>query len=147
MSSALSSLNLYAGVNLRAYSIVEMESYQDVRGFSKDKGFTPIWEGGVLHGGHLTIRVQVSEDAIGRLLYNGRLYNRQSWSYRPPKFIRMQGRIAKEFTSFYNNYPNKVIEVDGEPFRIRRTCDCGGRLVYDERAYLYCEQCHLIDDE
>ena len=149
MSSALSSLNSYDVVNLRTIINEEMAKYTDIelKCISKDVGFSPIWKGGILRGAHLILKIQVSEDAQGRLLYNGRLYNRSSWTYMPPKFIRLQGRQAKEFSSFYNNYPTDIIEVDEEKVRIRRTCDCGGKLVYDKRAWLYCEKCHLIDND
>ncbi|VVB63276.1 Uncharacterised protein [uncultured archaeon] len=149
MSRALSSLKSYDTVDLRTLINDEMAQYTDheLKCISKDVGFSPIWEGGILHGAHLILKFQVSEDALGRLLYNGRLYNRRSWSYVPPKFIRLQGREAKEYSSFYNNYPTDVIEVDDEKVRIRRTCGCGGKLVYDKRAWLYCEKCHLIDND
>jgi hypothetical protein len=149
VSGALFSLDSYDIVNLRTYSSEEMTQYSDreLLGISKDKGFKPIWEGGILHGCHLTLKVQVSEDAWGRLLYNGRLYNRNSWSYRPPKFIRLQGRLAKEFTSFFNNFPTDIIEVDDKQIRIRRTCECGGKLEYDHRAVLFCTKCHLVENE
>ena len=58
-----------------------------------------------------------------------------------------RGEQAKEYPSFYNNYPTDIIEVDNEKVRIRRTCGCGGKLVYDKRAWLYCEKCHLIDND
>ena len=114
MSSALPSLNSYHVVNLRTIINEEMAKYTDheLKCISKDKGFSPIWKGGILHGAHLILKIQVSEDAWGRLLYNGRPYNRNSWSYMPPKFIRLQGRQAKEYSSFYNNYPIDIIEVD-----------------------------------
>jgi hypothetical protein len=149
MSSALSSLNSYDVVNLRTIINEEMTKYTDheLKCISRDIGFSPIWKGGILHGVHLILKIQVSEDAWGRLLYNGRLYNRRSWSYMPPKFIRLQGRQAKEYTSFYNSYPTDTIEVDDKKIRIRRTCGCGGMLVYDKRAWLYCEKCHLIDND
>ena len=149
MSSALPSLNSYGSANLRTIMNEVMDNYSDheLKRISKDTGFSPIWKGGILHGAHLILKIQVSKDAWGRLLYNGRLYNRSSWTYMPPKFIRLQGRQAKEFSSFYNNYPTDIIEVDEEKVRIRRTCDCGGKLVYDKRAWLYCEKCHLIDND
>ena len=149
MSRALSSLNSYDVINLQTIINQEMDNYSDheLKCISKDTGFSPIWKGGILHGAHLILKIQVSEDALGRLLYNGRLYNRSSWTYMPPKFIRLQGRQAKEFSSFYNNYPTDIIEADDEKVRIRRTCGCGGKLIYDKRAWLYCEKCHLIDND
>jgi hypothetical protein len=149
MSSALSGLNSYDVVNLQTNVNEGMAEYTDreLKCISKDIGFSPIWKGGILHGAHLILKIQVSEDTRGRLLYNGRLYNRSSWSYMPPKFIRLQGRQAKECSSFYNDYPTDVIEVDDEKVRIRRTCGCGGKLVYDKRAWLYCEKCHLVDND
>jgi hypothetical protein len=126
-----------------------MAEYTDreLKCISKDIGFSPIWKGGILHGAHLILKIQVSEDTRGRLLYNGRLFNRSSWSYMPPKFIRLQGRQAKECASIYNNYPTDIIEEDDQKIRIRRNCGCGGKLVYDKRAWLYCEKCHLIDND
>ena len=149
MSSALSSLNFYDVVNLRTIINEEMTKYKDheLKCISKDVGFSPIWKGGILRGAHLILKIQVSMDDWGRLLYNGRPYNRNSWSYMPPKFIRLQGRQAKEYSSFYNSFPTDIIEVDDEKVRIRRTCSCGGKLVYDKRAWLYCEKCHLIDND
>ncbi len=150
MSSALSGLNSYDVVNLRTNINEGMAKYTDheLKGISRDTGFSPIWKGGgILRGAHLILKIQVSVDALGRLLYNGRLYNRSCWSYMPPKFIRLQERQAKEYSSFYNNYPTDVIEVDSEKVRIRRTCGCDGKLVYYKRAWLYCEKCHLIDND
>jgi hypothetical protein len=151
VSSAISTLKSY-GVNTQTILYEEMGNYSkdELRRLSKDKGFSPIWEGGILRGAHLTLKVQVSEDAWGRLLYNGKLFNRRQWSYQPPKFIRLQGRLAKEFTSFYNNYPTDVIEIEGQKVRIRRMCDnivnnaiCGGKLEYDPRGFLFCTVCDL----
>ena len=127
MSSALSVLNSHDAVNIQSIVDDEMAQYtnNELKCISKDRGFSPIQAGGILHGAHLILKIQVSEDEGSRLLYNGRLYNRRSWSYRPPKFIRLQGREAKEYPSFYNNYPTDIIEVDSEKVRIRRTCECG----------------------
>jgi hypothetical protein len=149
MPCALSGLNSYDVVNLRTIINDEMAQYTDheLKCISRDMGFSPIWKGGILRGAHLILKIQVSVDDWGRLLYNGRLYNRSSWTYMPPKFIRLQGRQAKEYSSFYNSFPTDIIEVDEEKIRIRRTCSCGGKLVYDKRAWLYCEKCHLIDND
>ncbi|VVB63975.1 Uncharacterised protein [uncultured archaeon] len=149
MSGALSSINSYDVVNLRTIINEEMAKYTDheLKCIFRDRGFSPIWKGGILHGAHLILKIQVSEDEQGRLLYNGRLYNRRSWSYMPPKFIRLQGRLAKEYSSYYNNYPTDTIEVDDKKFRIRLTCNCGGKLVYDKQAWRYCEECYLIDND
>jgi hypothetical protein len=126
-----------------------MAEYTDreLKCISRDIGFSPIWKGGILRGAHLILKIQVSEDPWSRLLYNGRLFNRRSWSYMPPKFIRLQGQQVKEYSLFYKNYPTDVIEVEDEKVRIRRTCDCGGKLVYDKRAWLYREKCRLIDND
>ena len=112
--------------------------------FEKDKAFRAIWEGGILRGCSFKIRCQVSIDSQGRLLYNGRLYNRNSWSWRPPKFIRMQGRLARESTDPRNNHPEIVIYTMNGEALLLDACPCGGELLMDNNENLYCDKCKII---
>ncbi|OPY49330.1 MAG: hypothetical protein A4E49_03153 [Methanosaeta sp. PtaU1.Bin112] len=115
----------------------------------EDRAFWHIWSGGVIRGRRLTLRCQLAEDEQGRLLYNGRLYNRDSWTWRPPKFIRLRGRYAKENPDPLNSYPTEIREKeDGSKERMRRVCDrCGGRLVYDIITLdLYCQECFIVSE-
>lgn len=112
----------------------------------EDRAFWQIWSGGVIRGRKLTLKFQLAEDEQGRLLYNGRLYNRDSWTWRPPKFIRQRGRYAKEIPNPLNTRPTEIIEhEDGQKERVRRVCDrCGGQYIYDPRTMeLFCEVCNL----
>lgn len=78
------------------------------------------------------------------LLYNGHLYNRNSWSWRPPKFIRLQGRQAKESADPRNNHPEIVIfTVHGDALWLD-ACPCGGELLMDNNENLYCSKCKII---
>lgn len=117
-----------------------------------DPMFARIWWGDA--GKRLAaLRLQVSIDDRGRLLYNGKLYNRDSWVtffvtderlYGPPKIIRGQGRLAKEVPDVRNNHPDIVFfNEDGKPVHSDH-CQCGGELVMDSRYYLYCRRCNLI---
>jgi len=122
----------------------EMENYSgaELKALQKDDAFTPIWNGGIMHC-HLSIRCQVAEKS-GKLLYNGKLFNRSKWSWRPPKVIRMQGRLAREYTDPRNNNPEISIYTEhGELLRLD-ACPCGGDLRMDSRGFLYCEKCNMI---
>lgn len=118
--------------------------------FRSEPLFERIWTGGVVRGTHLALKLQLSEDKYGQLLYNGKLYNRDSWTWRPPKFVRLQGRLAKEYTDPRNFYPTDEIDTeDGHSIRIRAKCrgikkPCGGELLYDKLLFLYCIDCGLI---
>lgn len=83
-------------------------------------------------------------------MLNGRPFNLDRWRYwRPPKFIRIRGRYAREQPNELNSYPTEVREKeDGSKERMRRVCDrCGGRLVYDYITLdLYCEKCQLVSE-
>ena len=105
----------------------------------------------------LTLRYQVATDEHGRLLYNGKRYNRGVWYkffvadskyYGPPKVIRQQGRMAVEYYNARNRRPTEVIDLeDGSHKRIRKVCDeCQGRLEFDETMVLYCIECGLVAD-
>jgi hypothetical protein len=100
--------------------------------------------------------LQSSKEGI--LLYNGKPFSRSkaSWDYRPPKFVRIQGRYAKEIPNPRNSFP-KVIKVErGDNGkitvkRVRAVCRgtkgraCNeGAYRYDKRMYLYCYSCGLI---
>jgi hypothetical protein len=109
--------------------------------------FERIWTGGLLTGAYFSIRLQISTDERGRLLYNGKLYNKNSWTWQPPKFIRLQGRHAKETLNPFNSYPNEIIVLDGKKIIVPQYCDaCGGDLVYDHNMNLYCVRCELIQE-
>lgn len=113
-----------------------------------DPFFIRVWRGGFPKGTKLIIKAQLSEDDKGRLLYYGKLYNRDCWTWQPPKFIRLRGRTAKEQPNPFNNYPTRIIEVDNKKVRIRDSCrNCGGRLVYDTITMdLYCEDCFVVHE-
>lgn len=109
--------------------------------FESDPAFHAIWAGGFPSGVHLSLKLQVATDHKGRLLYNGRLYNRDSWTWQPPKFIRLQGRHAKDIIDF-RNYPAKayIITQKGDVIELD-ACICGGELLYDHNEELYCSAC------
>jgi len=138
MSGTLSNITFYGAVDLRTIAI------EGRKLFEKDKAFRHIWEGGILRGCSLILKCQVSFDSKGRLLYNGRLYNRNSWSWRPPKFIRMQGRLAKESADPRNNHPEIVIFTVGGEALWLDACPCGGELLMDNNENLYCSECKII---
>jgi hypothetical protein len=119
-------------------------SCSEAKALSRDKGFETIWQGGIMTGCHLVLKLQISFNAKGRLLYNGRLYNRNSWSWRPPKFIRLQGREAKEEPNSRNSHPEIYLTtLNGEELKLD-ACPCGGELVKDRCECLYCRDCGLI---
>lgn len=110
-----------------------------------DLVFWVIWRGGVLpFGTHLALNAQVSIDARGRLRYYGRLYDQRTWSWQPPKVVRLQGRGAKEYPSDANRRPTDWTKVDDVWVGILRRCDeCNGDLVYEPDRSLYCSECGL----
>lgn len=108
----------------------------------KDVGFLPILDGGVVPGRTLTIRCQVAEKD-GHLIYNGRAYNRSCWSWRPPKVIRMQGRLAKDPTDPMNTKPEISIYTEKGKLLLLDACPCGGELRKDHRDVLYCTECYI----
>ena len=116
----------------------------EARALARDKGFTQIWQGGMLTGRHLVLKLQISFNKKGRLLYNGRPYNRDSWTWRSPKFIRLQGREAKEEPNSYNNHPEIYLTtLNGQELRLD-ACPCGGELLRDRCEYLYCRECGMV---
>ena len=108
----------------------------------KDKAWISIDSGGTIHA-HLCIRCQVAEKD-GRLIYNGRPYNRGCWSWRPPKIIRMQGRLARETTDPRNEHPEIIIITQNGKALQLDACPCGGELLKDHRGFLYCGSCYEI---
>lgn len=138
MSGAISDLMIYSAVNFKTYTI------EGKRFFEKDKAFQGIWEGGILRGCSLKIRCQVSIDSDGRLLYNGRHFTRSSWSWRPPKFIRQQGRMAKEYSDPCNIHPEILIYTERGNILVLDACPCGGELLMDKNGNLYCSECKII---
>lgn len=113
------------------------------KALGKDSAWQRINDGGLLHC-RLIIRCQVGEDLDSHLLYNGRRYTRRVWSWRPPKIIRMQGRLAREYSDPRNEHPEIIIITqNGEALKLD-ACPCGGELIMDHRGFLYCASCHLI---
>ena len=113
----------------------------EARALSRDRGFETIWQGGILTGRRLVLKLQISFNKKGRLLYNGRLYNRGSWSWRPPKFIRLQGREAKEEPNSRNSHPEIYLTTQNGHELQLDACPCGGELVKDNCECLYCRDC------
>lgn len=121
-----------------------MENYSEaeLKALWKDDAFRPIWTGGIMHC-HLSIKCQVAEES-GKLIYNGKLFNREKWSWRPPKVIRLQGRPAREYTDPQNNNPEiSIITVRGDIIWLD-ACPCGGELLMDHRGFLYCKECSIV---
>lgn len=117
-------------------------SEADLKILRKDKAFHAILTGGVI-AGHLSLRCQVQEKD-GRLIYNGRPYSRACWSWRPPKVIRNQGRIAKEYSDPRNNNPEISIYTESGKLLRLDACPCGGELLMDHRGFLYCNKCNTV---
>ncbi len=116
----------------------------EARALARDRGFETIWQGGKLTGRHLVLKLQISFNKKGRLLYYGRTYNRDSWTWRPPKFIRLQGREAREEPNSRNSHPAIYITtMNGQELKLD-ACPCGGELVKDSREYLYCRDCGMV---
>ncbi len=121
-----------------------LPSPPEARALARDKAFTPIWQGGMLTGRHLVLKLQISFDKKGRLLYNGRPYNRDSWTWRPPKFIRLQGREAKEEPNSRNSHPEIYLTtLNGQELKLD-ACPSGRELLKDRREYLYCRDCGMV---
>lgn len=119
-----------------------LSTRSEAKALSRDKGFETIWQGGILKGRHLVLKPhQISFNAKGRLLYNGRLYNRSSWTWRPPKFIRLQGREAKEEPNSRNSHPEIYLTTQNGHELQLDACPCGGELVKDSCECLYCRDC------
>jgi hypothetical protein len=135
--------------------LFEGEKFFDQRTWQRVKKYDPVfarlWEGPVDMA--FSLRPQIALDLKGRLLYNGRLYNKDTWTsffttqdelYGPPKVIRQQGRLAKEEFDVRNQHPDVVIFDDaGKPYHSDH-CECGGQLVLDNNLNLYCVKCKLI---
>ena len=141
-----------SGVVLQALNIQNFEdilffrtyTIEGRKVFERDNAFRTIWEGGILRGCSLKIRCQVSADSDGHLLYNGRRFSRSSWSWRPPKFIRQQGRLAREYADPRNNHPEIVVYTMRGEALLLDACPCGGELLMDSNENLYCSKCKII---
>jgi len=160
MSSALSDLTFYDAVNSGSDSIEGKEflpSSEDFgpgfkKALAKDHNFRRIWEGGP-RDLHLRLKKQIDYDKNGRLLYNGKPYNKDTWCcyywgdcqmYGPPKVIRQQGRPAKEQTDEANTHPEIIIfTAKGEALSLD-ACPCGGELIMDDDGSLYCKECGIF---
>lgn len=140
----MNSLNSHNIIFSQTNTIEEMQDYSDaeMQSLRKDKGFLQILNGGIRHC-HLSLRCQVAEEA-GRLIYNGRPFNRSQWSWQPPKVIRMQGRRAKEYGDPRNNHPEISILTEGGQVLRLDACPCGGELEMDHNYNLYCLKCFRI---
>ncbi len=67
-----------------------------------------------------------------------------SWSWRPPNFVRQQGREAKEEHNSRNNHPEIYLTtLNGEELKLD-ACPCGGELVKDRCECLYCRDCGMV---
>lgn len=120
-----------------------------IRCLAKSPMFNRLWQGGPGEL-HLRLRIQISEDKDGRLLYNEKPYNKDTWCcyfwgdcqmYGPPKIIRQQGRPAKELADAANTHPEIIIITkNGEEMRLD-ACPCGGDLIKDDDGSLYCKKC------
>jgi hypothetical protein len=146
-AGVLEALNFSQNHNIMFSQTCNIEGMQDysaaeLKALARDKAFRSIWEGGVLHC-HLSIRCQVAEES-GRLIYNGRPFNRSQWSWRPPKIIRIQGRLAKEASDPRNNNPEISIYTESGKLLRLDACPCGGELLMDHRGFLYCKKCNTV---
>jgi hypothetical protein len=147
----------------RSYTIEEGELFTQptteefgrdfARYLKKTPSFRYIWSGSLEEQQHLTLRLQISTDSKGRLLYNGKPYKKNSWCsyfvgdcklYGPPKVIRQMGRVAREIPNPANVHPEiSILTARGEVLRLD-ACTCGGELVMDHRGVLYCSNCFVI---
>jgi hypothetical protein len=122
------------------------------RCLQKSPVFNALWMGGGVER-HLSLRKQIDIDSSGRLLYNGRIYNKDTWCryyfgdlqlYGPPKVIRQMGRVAKEIPNPANNNPEiSILTQNGDVIRLD-ACPCGGELILDHRGALYCSNCFVV---
>jgi hypothetical protein len=118
-----------------------------------DPGFAHIFNPQPFKGHLVGIQSLISLDEKGRMLYRGRRYGRDAWTWRPPHIIRIQGRQAKDFSDKRNGYPTEEINTEKGKMKVRAVCHghkdgqaCGGSFLYDSRYYLYCERCQEIRD-
>ena len=77
-----------------------------------DPGFAHIFNPQPFKGHLVGIQSLISFDEKGRMLYRGRRYDRSSWTFRPPKVIRIQGRQAKDLSDKRNGYPTEEINTE-----------------------------------
>lgn len=114
--------------------------------------FQKIWRGGPEHV-KIRLRRQMAFDDKGRLLYNEKPYNRDSWCcyyvgdcehYGPPKPIRQMGRMANEQPNPYNTHPEIEVRTRDGDILILDACPCGGSLQMDNQGELYCTECYEI---
>ncbi len=117
----------------------------------KDPWFDYIYRGGKLPDCyHLSLKLQVEhvplKDGTVHLLYNGHLFSRHDWSWRPPIIIRDGGRMAQEYPNPRNKHPwVRYYDEELETVVTTDKCPgCKGALVYDNNMELYCVQCGLI---
>jgi hypothetical protein len=98
--------------------------------------------------GYSTLKV---DDVNHVLLFRNNRYNLQAWkekngTHEPPRCLARQGRFAKETFSIYNDHPSiMIVDLYGHLTKSDH-CKCGGQLLMDKRAELYCESCCLVYD-
>lgn len=119
---------------------------------AKSPMFRCLWQGGPEEL-HIILRKQVDVNERGQLIYNGKPYNRDTWScyyigdsryYGPPLVIRQMGRMAKEIPDDMNSNPEiSILTENGNVLRLD-ACPCGGELLKDHRGVLYCSDCFSI---
>lgn len=120
-----------------------------------DRTFARIWHGSVPSTlASPTLQSLWSVDAHGRLIYRGKIYNKDSWAtytdggviyYGPPRFIRGLGRSAKEYPNPRNTHPCiRILTKNHKSLIVDECPKCGGELVYDNNMELYCRECGLI---
>jgi hypothetical protein len=77
---------------------------------------------------------------------HGHRFCRSDWGiYRPlPKFLRIQGRMAKDQFSTFNDHPEIRLQTQRGETLILDACPCGGSLMLDQNTCMYCETCGEI---
>ncbi len=93
----------------------------------------------------------IADEDHGQLVYRGKRFNRDSWTWQPPKLIWSQGRRAHEPPNPANAKPlilqevlkNGVIKLEA----VTR-CTCGGQILKDSyHGEMYCAECGLIYED
>jgi len=83
------------------------------------------------------------------ILYLGKQrFSLATWDYQLPKWMRIQGRSAKETFSIYNNSLWECFTEGELKFHVRRACDeCRGPLRMNADGDYYCKDCGLMMDD
>ena len=79
------------------------------------------------------------------ILYLGKQrFSLATWGFQLPKWMRIQGRLAKETFSIYNNTLWEILSEGEVKFHVRRVCDeCFGPLRMNDDGDYYCANCGL----